>query len=249
MYNNTSLQDKKLEAPHPAATRCSQCAVRNLCLPTGMNESDVDRLMGILGCVRRIARDEALFRRGDAFCTLYAVRFGHLKTSRPDHRGHPYITGFHMAGDLMGMDAICTGQHSSTAVALEDSEVCEISFASLQRALLDMPELMQHFHRAMSREIVRDQSALVLAGMQGTERLASLLLNLSARYARRGLSPRRFRLHMSRADISEHLGLTLESVSRLLSRFRVEGLIAIDKRDVELLDIGQLQALTMAPQA
>ncbi|WP_020655911.1 helix-turn-helix domain-containing protein [Massilia niastensis] len=210
-----------------------------------MHDGEVDRLMGILGCARRVARDEVLFRRGEAFCTLYAVRFGHLKTSRRDHRGHSYITGFHMAGDLMGMEAICTGRHSSTAVALEDSEVCEISFARLQAALLDMPELMLHFHRAMSREIVRDQSAMAFAGMQGIERLASLLLDLSARYARRGLSPRRFRLHMSRADISEHLGLTLESVSRLLARFRDEGLIALDKRDVELLDIGRLQALTM----
>ncbi|WP_020655326.1 helix-turn-helix domain-containing protein [Massilia niastensis] len=248
--NHTSGQDEQREPwLQSAPARCSRCAVRNLCLPIGTSVDDADRLEGILGCVRRVARDEVLFRRGQPFCTLYAVRCGHLKTSRPDHRGHPYVAAFHMAGDLMGMDAICTGRHACTAVALEDSEVCEISYARLQMALQDMPGLMQYFHCAMSREIVREQGALMHANGQAAERLACFLLSLSARYAQRGFSSRRFRLRMSRADMGDHLGLTIECVSRQLARFRDEGWISIDKRDVELIDIRRLEALTMAPEA
>ncbi|WP_308635869.1 cyclic nucleotide-binding domain-containing protein [Massilia brevitalea] len=214
-----------MHAPAPAAPQtpnCSRCAVRDLCLPSGAEPGDAVRIDGLIGYRRRVARGETLFRRGQSFSMVYAVRFGHLKSFRPDHRGAPHITAFSMAGDLMGLDAIGGGRHSCSAVALEDCEVCEIPYSRLQDALRESPSLMQRFHVALSHEIVREQESVLHADMGAAERLASLLLNLSSRYAERGYSERRFHLRMSRADIGDYLGLTIESISRLLTRFREE---------------------------
>lgn len=229
--------------PPPSMASCSRCVARDLCLPSGTDARDFVRLDKLVGYRRRLARDEVLFRKDDSFAMIYAVRFGHLKSSRPDHRGHPHVTAFYMTGDLMGLDAIYAGRHSSTTVALEDSEVCEIPYNRFQEALRDSAPLMQRFHSALSHEIVREQTALLHTDMSGAERLATLLLDLSARYAERGYSGRRFRLRMSRADMGNYLGLTIESISRLLGRFRDERWIALDKRDIELLAPEQLQAL------
>lgn len=240
-----------LHARAPAASHsanCSRCAVRDLCLPSGTEASDAVRIDGLIGYRRRVARGDMLFRRGQSFSMVYAVRFGHLKSFRPDHKGEPHITAFSMAGDLLGLDAIGGGRHSCTAVALEDCEVCEIPYSRLQDALRESPALMQRFHVALSHEIVREQESVLQSDMGAAERLASLLLDLSSRYAERGYSERRFQLRMSRADIGHYLGLTIESISRLFTRFREEGWIALDKREVELIHRDRLEALlTAAP--
>jgi CRP/FNR family transcriptional regulator len=224
--------------------KCAQCAYRNLCLPAGLNDRDLATMEGAVAVRRRVARDDRLFREGQSFRNLYAVRFGHFMTSRDDHRGERYVTGFQMAGDLIGMDGIGAGAHAGTAVALEDSEVCEIPYANLQRLLVAFPQMMEHFHRIMSHEIQREQAAIRFLGLlRAEERLASLLLNLSSRYAMRGFSPRRFQLRMARADMARHLGLTLETVSRLLARFREQRLIALERRELEILDLRQLESL------
>jgi CRP/FNR family transcriptional regulator, anaerobic regulatory protein len=230
-------------APVPAPASCTHCAARSLCLPPAADAREAVRFDGLAGYKRRLERDEVLFRKDQSFAMLYAVHFGHLKSTRPDHRGHPHVTAFHMAGDLMGLDAIYAGRHACTTVALEDSEVCEIPYAGLQQAMHDSPPLMERFHCALSREILREQAVLMHADLSGAERLASLLLDLSSRYAERGYSERRFRLRMSRADMGDYLGLTIESISRLLGRFRDAGWIALDKREIELLDQQRLRAL------
>lgn len=225
------------------AGKCSLCAYRQLCLPQGLSDYDLASIEGMVGCRRRVGRDEPLFRAGQAFGNLYAVRFGHFMTCRNDERGQRYVTGFQMAGELLGMDGI-GGIHACTAIALEDSEVCEIPYGRLRGFLADYPELMEHFHRLMGQEIRREQAVLYLLGvLRADERLACLLVNLSARYAMRGFSPRRFALRMSRDDIARHLGLTFETVSRLIARFRDQGLIAIERRDVEILDMPALETL------
>lgn len=222
---------------------CSRCALRDACLPAASAACNRSLLDGQNGYRRRVAREEILFRNGDVFAMIYAVRFGHLKSSRPDHRGHPHVTAFHMAGDLIGLDAIHSGHHACTAVALEDSEVCEIPYARLQDAMHESRALMARFQHALSYEIGREQAVLLQTTMNGAERLANLLLNLSARYVERGYSGSRFQLRMSRADMGDHLGLTIETISRLLGRFRDEGWIKLDKRDIELLDRGHLHSL------
>jgi CRP/FNR family transcriptional regulator len=226
------------------AGKCGQCAYRSLCLPLGLSERDLARVESEIGCRRRLARGDALFRSGQSFSNLFAVRFGHFMTCRSDPRGERYITGFQMAGDLLGMDAIGNDEHASTAIALEDSEVCEIPYVRLQRLMAEIPQMMEHFHRTMSQEILRDQSAIRFFGLlRADERMASLMLNLSSRYAMRGFSPRRFQLRMSRDDMARYLGLKLETVSRLLARFRETGLIRLERRELEILDMRQLESL------
>lgn len=241
------MNDSTLQGgiPQPVSMRpsCSRCAMRSACLPPATAARDRSLLDGLIGYRRRVAREEILFRQGEAFAMIYAVRFGHMKSSRPDHRGRPHVTAFHMAGDLIGLDAIHSGHHACTAVALEDSELCEIPYARLQDAMHESRALMAHVQHALSHEIGREQAVLLQTTMNGAERLANLLLNLSARYAERGYSGSRFQLRMSRADMGDYLGLTIETISRLLGRFRDEGWIKLDKRDIELLDQGHLHSL------
>ncbi|SFU99116.1 fumarate/nitrate reduction transcriptional regulator Fnr [Pseudoduganella namucuonensis] len=229
-----------------AEVRCGLCSFNKLCLPQGLDEHDMGRLDQIIVRRRRVLRDESLYAMGQSFHSLYAVRLGHFKTAQVNRRGEQQITGFHMAGDLLGMEAIGSGQHSCAAVALEDSEVCEIPFARLQELVLQVPPLMQHFHRTMAREIQREQSVMLFLGnMRAEQRLALFLLSMGARYAARGYSPASFQLRMSREDIGGYLGLTIESVSRLLARFRKQGWISLDKREVSLLDLAGLERLSL----
>jgi CRP/FNR family transcriptional regulator len=223
---------------------CAACSMHQLCLPMGLEDADIDRLDKIIGKRRRLERDEALYKMGEPFRNLYAVRFGHFKTYQINAAGEAQITGFQMAGELLGMDAISGDRHHCDAVALEDSEVCEIPFAHLEELFGHVPALLRHFHRIMSQEIMREQNVMLLLGnMRAEQRFAVFLINLSARYAARGYSATRFQLRMSREDIGNYLGLTIESISRLLSRFKKLGLVQVDKREVELLEPARLKAM------
>jgi CRP/FNR family transcriptional regulator len=224
--------------------RCSVGSTDRLCVPAGLDDSDFSLLDAAIGRRRRVARDQRLFQMGEPFRNLYAIRFGHFKTSQVDASGEQQITGFQMAGELLGLDAIGGGHHHCDAVALEDSEVCEIPFDDLEDLCGHLPALLHNFHRLMSDEITREQNVMLLLGnMRAEQRLAVFLVNLSARYAARGYSPTSFQLRMSREDIGNYLGLTIESVSRLLSRFKQLGLLKVDKRDVTLLQPELLQAM------
>jgi CRP/FNR family transcriptional regulator len=158
--------------------------------------------------------------------------------------GEQQIMGFQMSGELLGLDAISTERHQCDAVALEDSEVCEIPFDCLQDLLAEVPDLLRHFHRIMSQGISRDQNTmLLLGGMRAEQRFAVFLTNLSKRYVSHGYSGTRFQLRMSREDIANYLGLTIESVSRLLASFKKKGLLEVDKREVTLLEAQRIQAI------
>jgi len=223
---------------------CSACSMHQLCLPMGLENADIDRLDKIIGRRRRLEKDERLYAMGESFRSLYAVRFGHFKTYQINAAGEQQITGFQMAGELLGMDAISGDRHHCDAVALEDSEVCEIPFSRLEELFGEVPALLRHFHRIMSQEITREQNVMLLLGnMRAEQRFAVFLVNLSARYAARGYSSTSFALRMSREDIGNYLGLTIESVSRLLSRFKKQGWIAVDKREVSLLEPARLRAI------
>ncbi len=219
------------------SSNCSTCSLKQLCLPLGLDESEVSRLDKVIGRRRRLQKDEVLYRVDQPFTKLYAVRFGQFRTSQVNPQGAQQVTGFQMAGELLGMDAIGTGRHNCDAVALEDSEVCEIPFAKLEELFGQMPVLLRHFHRIMGQEIMREQNAMLLLGsMRAEQRFAVFLVNLSNRYAARGYSGSRFQLRMSREDIGNYLGLTIESISRLIAKFKKQGLIAVDNREIEILD-------------
>ena len=218
--------------------------MHQLCLPMGLDDDDISRLDQIIGRRRRVLRDETLYRMNDPFRNLYAIRLGHFKTYQINPGGEQQITGFQMAGELLGMDAISADRHHCDAVALEDSDVCEIPFARLEELFGHIPRLLHHFHRIMSQEITREQNVMLLLGnMRAEQRFAVFLVNLSSRYAARGYSSTSFQLRMSREDIGNYLGLTIESISRLLSRFKKQGWLRVDKREVELLDPVKLKAI------
>jgi CRP/FNR family transcriptional regulator len=222
--------------------RCSACSMHVLCLPMGLGEADMDRLDAIIGRRRKIPKDSLLYRVGDTFTNLYAIRLGHFKTFQITQGGDQQVTGFQMSGELLGMDAISTDLHHCNAVALEDSEVCEIPFTRLESLFGDIPTLLRHFHRMMSQEITREQSIMLLLGnMRADQRFAAFLVNLSSRYAARGYSPTSFQLRMGREEIGNYLGLTIESISRLLSKFKKQRLLKVSNRAIEIPDLALLK--------
>jgi CRP/FNR family transcriptional regulator len=223
---------------------CAGCSMHQLCLPMGMDEAEIIRLDEVIGRRRRIQRDERLYQMGEPFTNLYAIRFGHFKTFQVNPSGDQQVTGFQMGGELLGMDAISGDRHHCDAVALEDSEVCEIPFSRLEELFAHIPTLLRHFHRIMSQEITREQNVMLsLGSMRAEQRFAVFLVNLAARYAARGYSGTSFQLRMPREDIANYLGLTIESISRLLARFKKQGWIKVERRQVELLDPPMLKAL------
>lgn len=232
-----------------AQMRCAACSMHQLCLPMGLGEADMEKLDKIIGRRRKVARDSHLYRVGDPFANLYAIRLGHFKTQQVHPSGNQQITGFQMAGELLGMDAIGTERHHCNAVALEDSEVCEIPFSRLESLFAEMPPLLHHFHRMMSQEITREQSVMLLLGnMRAEQRFAAFLVNLASRYSARGYSSTSFQLRMTREEIGNYLGLTIESISRLLSKFKKHGWLKVSNRELELIDPATLKAVAAGTQ-
>jgi CRP/FNR family transcriptional regulator len=226
----------KVAAVH---TQCTTCNLREVCLPCGLPACDTHLLGDMVYTRRRVKRGECLFRAGGGFDSLYAVRSGFFKSSTVLEDGRDQVTGFHMAGEILGMDGIGTGAHSADAIALEDSEVCIIPYAHLEE-----PGLQRQLQKVMSRELVRDQGVMMLLGtMRAEERLAAFLLNLSQRLVARGFSSHEFHLRMTRDEIGSYLGLSLETVSRLFSRFQDDGLITVQQKHICILDVAGLRAV------
>jgi len=225
-------------------TRCATCNLREVCLPCGLASSDMARLDEVVYTRKRVKRGETLYRCGEAFESLYAVRSGFLKSSVVLEDGRDQVTGFHMAGEIVGMDGIGTERHAADVIALEDSEVCVIPYARLEEFGLE-----RQLHKVMSRELVRDQGVMMLLGtMRAEERLAAFLLNLSQRFVARGYSPNEFHLRMTRDEIGSYLGLSLETVSRLFSRFQADELIAVQQKHIRILDTAGLRAVMVHEQ-
>jgi CRP/FNR family transcriptional regulator len=215
-----------------------------VCLPSGLSSADLSCLDEIVTVKRRVARGATLYHNGDGFDALYAVRSGAFKTVGVSSNGEEKITGFYLSGEVMGLDAISSERHNFRAVALEDSEVCAIPFLKLEEVARRVPSLQHQLFRMLSRDISRDQGLMLLLGsMTAEQRLAAFLLSLSLRYKRLGFAADRFALRMTREDIGNYLGLTLETVSRLMSRFQRDGLISSHQRDIGLRDPSALHAM------
>ncbi len=223
---------------------CSQCNLRELCLPTGLSDDESTKLDQLVSTRRSIRKGEALFRHGDAFTSIYAIRSGTFKTRVNTLDGRDQVTGFQMAGELVGMDGIGANSHACDALAIEDSEVCVIPYGRLTELSMEVPVLQRHFHRLMSREIVREHGVMLLLGsMRAEERLAAFLLNLVQRMQVRGFSSREVVLRMTREELGSYLGLKLETVSRTLSRLADDGLISVQQRLVRIEDSEGLRSL------
>ncbi|MDW5442780.1 helix-turn-helix domain-containing protein [Polaromonas sp. SM01] len=225
----------------PLTTQCSACHLRDLCLPCGMTDADLGRLDRLRFGRSKVKAGQALYHAGDRFGFIYAVRSGTFKSSLTLADGREQVSGFQMAGELMGLDGVAHGAHASGAIALEDSEICAIPYAHLTELTAESSGLQNVVGRLMSREIVREHSLMLLLGsMNAEERLAAFLLNLSQRLKARGYSPSEFHLRMSRAEIGSYLGMKLETVSRTFSAFQQQGLLEVDKRHIRIIDLDGL---------
>jgi CRP/FNR family transcriptional regulator len=222
-------------------SHCALCHLHTWCLPGGTAGSDVDCMDSLVFGRRRIKAGQRLYREGDPFKYLYEVRSGNLKSSLKTVQGVEHVGAFHMAGELIGLDGIAEGRYASTATALEDAEVCGVSYEFFSELAATNVTLQRTLIQHMSREIVREHRLMALLGsMTAEERLAVFLLNLSQRLSARGYSPNDFRLRMTRSDIGSYLGLTLETVSRTFSSFQKLQLLEVDQRHIRITNPGGL---------
>ncbi len=220
---------------------CQDCSISELCLPFSLNEKELTALDNIIDRKKPIHKGEHLYRDGDEMHSLYAIRSGTFKTFTVNQQGEEQITGFHLAGDLLGFDAIADTEHPSFAKALETSMICEIPYSTLDTLSNTVPKLKKQILRMMSSEIRSDQEMIMLLNRKNAEqRLATFLSLLSSRYQARGLSSSEFRLTMTRSDIANYIGLTVETISRLLNRFNKNGLIDVDGKLITITNINKL---------
>ncbi len=228
----------------PLKVACSNCNLRELCLPMGLSNEQLDRLDSLVAVRKAVPRGQALFHTGEPFTSIYAVRTGFFKTCVSAEDGRDQVTGFQMTGELLGLDGIGTERHTCDAVALEDSQVCVIPFNQMEDLSREVSDLQRQFHRIMSREIVRDHGVMLLLGsMRAEERLAAFLLNLTQRLGARGFSEKAVVLRMTRDEIGSYLGLKLETVSRAFSKFKDDGVLEVKQRQIRVLDPAALQTL------
>jgi CRP/FNR family transcriptional regulator len=223
---------------------CSNCNLRELCLPQALSGEEVHRFERVVYARRRLKRGESLYAAGDAFKTVYALRSGFFKTSIVDGEGREQVTGFSMSGELLGIEGIGTGTYHGSAIALEDSEVCALPYSLIEEMASEVPALQRRVNSVLAREIVRDHGVMMLLGsMRAEQRLAIFLLNLSKRFTARGYSASDFNLRMTREEIGSYLGLKLETVSRLFSRFQEDGLIEVQQKHVRIVNIPSLELM------
>jgi CRP/FNR family transcriptional regulator, anaerobic regulatory protein len=216
-------------------------------MPLGLNESELERVDEVVATRRKVARGDNLFRNGDKFNALYAIRTGFFKTRISAEDGRDQVTGFQMAGEIIGLDGIVSDQHTCDAVALEDAEVCVMPFDRIEELSREITSLQRHVHKIMSREIVRENGVMLLLGsMRAEERLAAFLLNLVQRLHARGFSQSELVLRMTREEIGSYLGLKLETVSRTFSKFVEEGIVEVKQRHVRILNADALKLIVNA---
>jgi CRP/FNR family transcriptional regulator len=231
-----SLRDVKLA--------CRNCSLSQLCLPVAVKESEIELLDRLVRRRRPMSPGESIFRRGETFRNFYVVRSGSVKSYTVLEDGSGRVTGFHLPGELVGLDGIANGRHLCAAVTLETTSLCEISFENFEQFWKRAPGLPRQMLRVMSGALNNDQILLVQLGRKSAEeRLAAFLLGLSVRMGRRGFSSRQFRLSMSRADIGSHLGLAEETISRLFTRFAELEILQVYRKNIHISSLERLREL------
>jgi CRP/FNR family transcriptional regulator len=223
---------------------CSNCNLRELCMPVGLSDDELRRVDELVASRRSIKRGQALFHVGEKFSSLFAVRTGFFKTTVTTEDGRDQVTGFQMAGEILGLDGIVNDRHTCDAIALEDAEVCVMPFDRIEDISREVGALQHHVHKIMSREIVREHGVMLLLGsMRAEERLAAFLLNLVQRLQARGFSRTELILRMTREEIGSYLGMKLETVSRTFSKFAEDGIVEVKQRHILIQDADALKRL------
>lgn len=224
---------------------CTTCSLSSLCLPVSLNMTEIERLDKIIDKSRPLKKGEHLFRQGEPFTSLYALRAGTVKSYSLTSEGEEQITGFYFPGELVGLSGVDAGIYPVSTKVLETTTVCEIPFSRLDDLAGELPELRRSVMRTMSREIRDDQQMMLLLSKKtAEERVATFLIKLSQRFQARGYSSTRFRLSMSRSEIGNYLGLAVETVSRIFTRFQSSGLIQVDGKEIDVTDLQRLYELS-----
>lgn len=223
---------------------CEQCGIYKLCMPMGLSSGDLDALDRIIKRRRPLERGQHLYQSGESFHSIFALRSGSLKTYVMTEDGEEHIIGIKMPGDLLGLSDINSGTYTRSAKALETCSICEIPYERFEHLTQEIPDLHHHILNMMSREIHHEQDRVTMCKKLSAEaRLAGLLLTLSHRFQQRGFSPTEFNLSMSRSDIANMLGLAVETVSRLFTQFQEHGLLSVERKHVQLIDLAGLEEL------
>jgi len=223
---------------------CGDCRLGELCLPIALDSAEITRLDEIVKRGRPLKKGDYLYRQGEDFKSIYAIRAGSFKCFKTAWDGAEQVTGMYLPGEIVGMDGISSNHHDSSAIALETGSVCEIPFSQLETLSSKIPSLQGRFFRLMSQEIAKDQQMLtLLSSNSAEERVAALLLSISSRNHRRKLSPAQFRLPMTRAEIGSYLGITLETVSRIFSRMQKQEIIDVDNKEIHVLKMDELKKI------
>ena len=239
---NDGATDELKPCTHNYQVNCGNCRLNSICLPLALESDDIEQLDNIIQRSKPLQKNQHLYREGDEFQSVYAVRSGTLKAYKTTDDGREQVTGFYFPGEILGMDGISNNTHASSAKSLETAAICEIPFSSLEKLSAIMPSLQRHFFQLMSREITEDQQLITLLSKNSAdERVASLMLSISTRNARRKLSATQFRLPMSRIDIGNYLGLTVETVSRVFTRMQKLGVLEVSNKEIEISDIQGLR--------
>jgi CRP/FNR family transcriptional regulator len=227
---------------------CAQCSLQVLCLPAGIGDEDLHRLDDIVRSRRPLEQGETLFRSGQRLSSLYVAREGAFKTLASDANGDQQVIGFHLPGELMGLDALGRGQHACDALALTRATVCEIPLGQLEDVCAQVPGLQHQLLRIIGQGINRDQGHMEMLGRRhANERMALFLHGLSERYQLLGRPGDVFQLPMSREDIASFLGMVIETVSRTLTKLQDDGIIAVRGRQLKILDAARLDAIVHPP--
>lgn len=240
----TALKTSDKHCPHNNKVNCGSCRLNTICMPVSLHIDDIEQLNQIIQRGKPLHKGEYLFRANDPFSAVYAVRSGAVKTVTLTDNGEEQVTGFYLPGEILGMDGLATNVHTNSVLALETSSVCEIPFNRLEELSVKLPSLQRHFLQLMSREITQEQQMITLLNKNNAEsRIASLLMSISVRNSSRNLSATIFLLPMSRTDLGNFLGLTIETVSRTFARLQKSKLIAVNKKEITILDIPGLQQI------
>jgi len=226
-------------------SHCKKCSLIKLCLPMGLEDGDLNKLDSIIQRRRGLEKSDYLYRIGEPFISVFAIRTGSLKTYTTNQDGMEQIISFHLPGELIGMEAISGEIHTCSAQALESTSVCEIPFDRLEALSTQVPGLQHHLFKLMSEEMQHDHCHLsILAKSNVESRLANFLVELSGRFSDRGFSASEFNLSMSRNDIANVLGMAVETISRLFTQFQEQGILHVERKSIKILNYDALQALS-----
>ncbi len=241
---------RNVQDPGCVAIACHDCGLHQLCLPLGLNSTDTRLLDQYVKRKLTFKRGQILYRTGEGFSYVYAIRSGSVKTYISTDDGRLQITGFHIPGELLGLNAMDEKRYNCEAVALETTSVCAISLDNFEEMAREIPTIHYQILKMMSKEIKHNQELMLLLGKKtAEERLATYLLALSRRFAMRNYSPTQFNMSMSLGDIGDYLGIAQETVCRIFNNLQEDGIITRERRHIILNDLKRLSAIAGEPHA